>query len=578
MSRKHFEIFCIGIAVVAALIKIYLALDIPYSCMFADDYDYLNKSHFFLDGNWTLQGYPFTRRSTGIAYPLLISPWLFSGDIAGRHLIVFGINFVLASVAIYFSSKTISSISGVRSLLIPLCMASFGIIFQYGFYVMTENLLFPILAVLSWLVVDFDATCRSKTRLTCLVVFGVLAPLCRSPGFAILPAVLFLFWRHRSVLGRRKTIVWATVYTAAVSIPYSLMQGILLQSSRPLSYAKSLSHIILPGDIYPVWGNAITLANLGLNQMAYVFVSCGYWVLPLLLVFSDQLLNRKTIQNRSNWLNLIGFCTISALMFVAFGMVHLVSKFQLNPEHATFIYGRYNDPAVFLCVVAGLAAVFSLERPNRAAICLFRYVVPVALFFVLLRLRGSHWAPINQTGLSLFYPLEGLPVWAIPVTFVLVLVLADLLASKKFRVPVFLGCFVVFNILSIAQGWKLIHRNAHCIDRALRVADWINAELPQNVRIACDYSVAKRKAPFAFKSVYNVYRTLSFCVYPRQVGMPRQTNWSQDDIDLLAEYDYFFGLESDGKPWHGFQEVWRHGDYRLYKIDPESIHPDPLHP
>jgi hypothetical protein len=555
MSSRRYAAYCIAVGVALVAGKLWLATAVPSSALFADDYEYLNRAIYLLHGDVQLTGYPFGRVPYGPLYSLAVSPWMLVSDPSLRLTVVFGINALLSAIVVLCGSLTVFRLTNTASLLVPICLATFAPLFQFSFYAMSENLLFPLLAVLGLLSVDFDATCRRTSRLLLLLLLAVMLPLVRVPGLAVTPALVLLLWMNRHELAGRRIVP----YTIAAAILLSLVSyygfyQIGLESWREARYLHHLRVVTLRAErlLFPL--------RLTGAQAAYLLLSTAYWVVPVLAVVASQVRASPDSLEKRRWRNYLTYAVVTSGTFVAFTLVHLIEKLRFR--HPDFIYGRYDDPAGLLLVIGGLAAVLWLRPLTRLQGIVLRVAAPLALCFALAEIWDDRPSGINESGLALF----GLALP--PLVLLLGAVTATLLNQLSDRRDLYARAAQVFFIgFCLLTNWAGM---THTIARAqkgahsLEAAGWIAANVPVDATIGYDGRVGRWKAPGGVKEMMGVYRAMLFGTYPRRCVL---VNTHAE----LQEVDYLYTLSEDYSRTEKIgdstlTDAWTNGAYVLYRV------------
>jgi hypothetical protein len=516
-----------------------------------------------LRGDLGLTDYPFSKTAYGPLYPLIVSPWMLVTDPGTRVHLVFAINAVLSAVVVMFGSLTVLRLTRTPSLLVPLCLAAFPPLFLFSFYAMSENLLFALLAIGGWLAVDFEETCRRPVRSLLLVLVVIMLPLVRVPGLAVLPAMALLAWQHRH--GALRSLAVRLVAVVATVLPVAVYAGVYLLgmgSQREDVYLGSLEKVVSNRSL---WRFPLELA---LQQIGYVFFTTGAWVLPIVLTVAWQLRARLRDADRQRWVNYLTYVGVAGGGFVIFAIVHLVQK--LSPPQGIFIYGRYNDPATVLLVVAGLAAARCVRPQGVVLHLLLRLAAPIGLCLVLARVTTKFWIPpANQSGLALlaghYWPLA---YYAVAVA--LLVVVQCLSDRPRWYAPAAMAFLLTYSVLTSHSGLKYVEARSRRAQPGIESARWIAQHLPPDARIGYDASMLDAPALRGHKTMRSVYRAMAFRVYPR----PPILVYGDDDLALV---DYFFTRSAGWRTraalvlWRRvYRPLWSNGEYALYRISHEG--------
>jgi len=558
MSRRQYVGYCLAVSLVVVVAKLWVGSYVPASALMADDHEYLNRSIYVVRGDLKLTGYPFSRIAYGPLYSLALSPWILFADPSARMTLVFAINAILSSIAVFFGSLIVFRLADTASLLVPVCLAVFAPLFQFSFYAMSENLLFPLLMLVGWLIVDFEQTCRSLLKSILLLLLASLLPLVRVPGLAVAPALPLLLWINRKRMGRRGSAALALGLTVLVpAAAYVVAYRLGIESNREESYLATLGELVSHGDRW------LFLVKSTISQMGYLFVSTGYWVLPVLVVIALQVRGTFEEPNRQRWINYVTYAAVSSGAFLSFALVHLMQK--LNFGDSGFVYGRYNDPAGLLLLAGGLAAILALKPLTGFQRLLLRVVAPLVLFWDLGGMAGQagqQWLPVNQCGLAIFATGVSLP--AVVLGAVVATFLNQLADQKRWYAPAALTLFVVFGLLSDYEGMTYTTLRARTVAYAFEGSEWIAAHVPNDASIGYDASILQTPVPgMSFRTMEYVYPGMMFRTYPRRTVVV-------DSADKLRTVDYVYSILSstwmakeEGK---GLVRVWNNRAYVLYQV------------
>lgn len=556
MSERAYRTYCVATAVALVALKLWIGRHVPATAMLADDYENLNRSIYVVHGDFRLNAYPFKSIAYGPLYPLVVSPWLLFQDPALRLQTVFAINAALSALAVVFGSLTVLRLTGARSLLVPLCLAAYPPLFQFSFYAVTENLLLPMLAVVGWLAVDFAETRRRPGRLGLLFTLAVLLPLVRVPGLAVAPALVVLAWRHRRALfGRRAGVAIALAIVLPI-VAYVVGYRLLAESNREEAYLGGLAQMAaVPG----FWRLP---AQLVVSQLRYLFLSTGYWVLPLVLVIALQA-RRFAVPARERWIDYLLFASVAGAGFLAFAIAHLTLK-QRVAWDGQFVFGRYDDPAGFVLFVAGLAGVFALEPPTVVQKVILRVVAPAAFCLVLASgVLASRWVPVNDAGLSIL-ALGSVSIGVVLLVTAAAAALSQLVDERRAFASAALAFVLVLGAFSDRQGMRYTMARANIVSHILEGSTWIAAHLPPDARLGYDGRVIATPAPNTgnIRVVGDVYRAMMFATHPRPTVVV-------DSDAALARVDYLYSTLV-APAWGGVEltRVWANTDYALYRVSP----------
>ncbi len=554
---------CLVVTLAVVALKLWIAQDIKASALFADDYEYLNKSPYYLRGDLLMESYPHYNVSAGVVYSLVVSPWLLVDDPGWRIYVVHAINILLSGVTIFLGSRTIARLSGSDHFLPPLCLAAMPTLFLFSFHALTENLVFALLAVVAWLVLDFERTCLRRERLTALLAAVGLLPLVRAPGMAVVPGLILLAWLHRHRLGpRRAWGVLGGVVGAAV-LPYLLYATFapsMESHSRESYYLKALTALVKSPEHMAF---ALRLAG---NQAAYLLIGGGYWILPVLLVVAAQVRRWAPSPLRTQWRNYLTFAGPSAVVFVGFCVAHRLLRYHFDWTQAHRIVGRYNDPAMVLILFGGIAAAFVLGRLRWEALLLYG-LAPMGLCLAVSLIAGtSGWGTVNQSGAAFFTNYRhGLTASLLGTVGAVLLV--QLAPWRRWRIAAWLGGLLVYFLVADIKTIGTtdhpgsVRIRAAQVAQTQRAAEWIHRNVPKSARLGCDAAVSSELAVGPF-DMGRVYTAFWFSTYPRP-------NFMVNTPDDLRQCDYLF-TKADAANLRGLPVAWTDGILTLCEVPADA--------
>lgn len=563
-ARRH-ALYCLIVTLAVITLKLWIARDIKASAMAFDDYEYINKSPYYLRGDTTLKSYPYQNIPSGILYPLIISPWLLFDDPGCRIYVIHVINILLSGITIFFGARTIARLSGSNHFLPPLCLAAMPTIFIFSFHAMTENFAFAMLAILAWLVLDFERTCTKSAYLIGMLLAVLLLLLTRIPGNAVVPALLSLIWMHRHGIGRRRAglIAFCIFLTSAGTfLVHSTMAPTWLGRPQHSHYLDILASFARNPQYW-----LIALRQTG-NQIAYLLISGGYWILPVLLAVAIQIRRWSPSVARNRWRDYLIFTGISSAIFVLICVLHLLLAADMGQEgHQSRIYGRLNDPALVLIVLGGIASAFVIQRPQWWEYILLNILAPIGLCLAVGLILQLKWPPtVQQTGIAFFQRYwHGMTITLLGTTTAITLL--QLAPWRNWRVPIWLGVllmyFLVSNFHAIGTATRpgTVRVAAAKIADTQKAAEWIHNNLPKTARLGCDASVKYDRViePYRMNQVYQI---CWFSTYPRPHILVNT------DADL-SHCDYFFTTATAGNPYN-LPCVWSDGYFMLFRTTGEK--------
>lgn len=557
-SEKRYMWYLIFVSFVLVGAKMFIAYDVPVSALFSDDLNALNRAIYYAEGEVRMKagGYPWKELNAGFLYFWLITPWILFSS-ATRLFFVFFVNAICSAVFVYFGSRTVEKLSTKRSLLIPICLATLASPFQFTYYVMTENLLFALLGLLAYLVVDFRETINSRTKFAALLLVLAALPATRAPGFAAVIAVLWLFVRNSASLGRFRSFGLGLICAVTATIPY-LWHSSFFKGERTGHYLASITQVLHSPERIEF------IIRMLVSQIGYLLIASGAWCVPI--IFIAYLQSRKGYgENNRKMRDFLEFVIVGAGLFIALCIVHLVYKFfdlakakggETNvPEW--FIYGRYDDPALLLIVIGALAGLFMITKMSKGQKFFYHLLLPTATVVAFYFIAEHKYVPINQAGLSIFASnRSGLSFSIIIICILVYLSFMQLRPLGKNVITFLLLALLSFNVLSVTNGMSYTVHRANKASRPLVAAKWLTAYTPKNVVLGFDKTVANQPAPLGIKNINNVYMAMVFETYPRPFVMI-------EGQSKLTECDYLFTLETSILI-QSLDTAWTDGTYGLY--------------
>ncbi|MCB0340248.1 MAG: hypothetical protein KDD53_11620, partial [Bdellovibrionales bacterium] len=368
-------------------------MKIGASGMFSDDYGYLRKSIHYPAGDFFLEGMRFDKQNhySGFLYPFVISPWRFIEGMVPRYAVVAFINSLLGLISVVASIAVFRELDKRISFLTMLLFFLLPPIFLFTFYALTENLLFPMIPMGIWFVL-LGVKRRSIFAELGTFFVSFCAPLVRPPGLAL---TLALFAGKFVYAPTKRDRVLASLYVVVSLFGYFLLARYfsnLLGHSTEVYYADRIaSH-------FEGWRSVVVGATLTLNQLLYIVVSVGVWPLAFLISYWIVRTNNDEKSLDTTWRCFCLIVATSFLGFLAFSVVHLLMKFNLDPAKSDFIYGRYSDPCVFLLLLWS-SVVFSDLSIQKTRLPPVAVAFASVLFFIgLLRTIGWESETINNAG------------------------------------------------------------------------------------------------------------------------------------------------------------------------------------
>jgi len=561
-TQLNYAIYCGVIAVALFGIKLVIARDVPATAMFSDDYSYLNKSIYYIRGDWSMRGYIFQNIFAGIAYPYLISPWmLIDGGPLPRIYFVFALNAMLSAVTVFFGSLAINKANQERSWYAPICLAAFAPLFLMSFVVLTENVVFPLLAITAWLMADSNRLLHSRWRVVLLLCGVGLLPLVRAPGLAVGVGVcgtLLLSIRH---LGWKRPLVLSFIVLLAMLLPYLVVMYFAPTISKADTEKREAKYLRTVGNILTDPDRWLALIKIYFSQLSYITIATAGWGLTVIVAY---LLPSKAGTKQRNATSLSWFCLFSATGFLAFACLHIGKKIKFDPAKADFVFGRYDDPAALLILVSALAVLPLLRFANLNSIAriLLRVVTPIALLCSVAHVLQPRWATFNQTGLAAFcrHPaFETLPLLAGVVGFTLLLQVPTRSRWLSRGLAVLL---IAWSAFGIRQAFvEYIFPRSQRIAISQEAATWLHENTDDSVRVGFDRRMFKQESPtWGFMGLH--YQALVFGIYPREFGFART------DEDL-QQYDYLFSATTR-TPTPALPVAWKNQHYVLYRVVPDA--------
>lgn len=572
-SATIYLCYCGVIAVALFGLKLFLAADVPASGMFSDDYSYLNKSIYYVRGDWSMHGYIFQNIFAGIIYPYLISPWmLIDGGPLPRIYSVFAINALLSALAVYFGSLAVYRANGVRNWWVPICLAAFAPLFLMSFVVLTENLVFPLLAITAWLTVDTDRLMKSRWRIALLLVVIGLLPLVRAPALAAgvgACCLLLLSIRHH---GWKRTLFLIALVLVATIGPYLVVMYFAPVISKANTEKREAKYLRTVGDILTNPEKWWALIKLTFSQLSYITIATAGWGIAIVLAYWAPRKGGTPRSSNRGLRSLTHFCVATAAGFLAFACLHIGKKIKFDPAAADFVFGRYDDPAAILILIAALAVLPLLRREQLGWVGLFviRVATPIAILCAVAHAMQPSWATFNQTGLAGFCRQTSIDTLSILIGVVGFTLLLQIQMVSRWFAPILMVIFIGWSAFSIRSAFvEYVFPRSERIAVSQEAATWLCNNTPSDVRVGFDRRMFKSESPtWGFMGLH--YQAMVFGIYPRGFGFAR------DDVNL-QEYDYLFTARTR-TPTPDLPVAWKNKHYVVYEVVPNARVYSPLIP
>lgn len=544
INEKNGQYYCLVIALIATIFQYILLLDIPLSPLWAEDYNYLNRAIYYIQGDFALEGYPFGKKQSGLLYYLLITPWVYF-DLGSRFLFLYGVNALLYGVSVYFTSMTIARLTKSYHILVPIFVGTLPFLFQFPAYIMTENLLFALLSILMYLFADSKFLDDfSKKKLIGIFILVLCLTQTRIPGLAVVPGLLYLVLSYVSLTKKHIYYLCSLVFFGVCIV---FLSSFLFdyKLSREMFYVEKLFYFFSTSTEW------ISVLDLVVSQIEYIFLSSYFWVVIFSLFFY--------IKVEDNYLKkYYNFSLIIGGFFLMFTLAHLIPKQLVYDQGSWFIYGRYNDPVLLIVSILGVVGLFYIKSFNVYEKFIFHFLVPIFFIYALNHVFIQNiWKPVNQCGLTLLALDENSTIYS-NIWMASVLLLCCLSLNYKQRQLIFLLCIITFNVFTNIEGYKYTKARAEAYAPLIEAADWFSQNTSSKTTICYDYTVKNLAVPGLSKKVGNTYRAMAFFNYPRKFQV------ADSDRDL-KRCSFLFSVKdkgySTGKPL-----LWGYKDYGIFPL------------
>lgn len=550
-SSRSYHVWIVTIAVLAGAIGLALAVTSKASGLYSDDYDYLNKSVYYIRGDFGAHDYLFTNRAAGILYPIGIAVWMLATEPSTKFFLVWAVNCACFALTVYFGSRALWSSTNTRSLWFPLLLAAFPPAFGFVFYASTESMFFAVVALATWLMADLDKSHRSWPWMISLILTCVAAPLIRPPGLVLAIAAILVLLYHGHRLGWRRVIP-LTIAIAVLTV--TVYQIVNAQLPLHHGHRRELKYIDRLGQIFTYMPAFISAVRLFINQYWYVLIATAYFPAAVWL-FSFP---RDRSPQPGN--TLYHFSLLAGLGLMGLALLHVFLKIPPDPSRATLIYGRYVAPGALAALLGGVCQMFRYDSaPNER--WLLRFAGPVLLCFALARvLRGSDWWTPNQLG---FHFMTAHP----SLLFFLVVAAIIAVVSQQTRVRFIQVGLIIVLIASTASCYfavKLAQSRGRRVAYGLEASTWIQAHVPFDECIGLDMRARNWHAPVATKSMNSVYRASTFAVWPHEVAFT-------DRVHGTSKCSYILSMKQLGR-YRDWDIDWQNDHYIVYHVDHDRPH------
>ncbi|MCC6933913.1 MAG: hypothetical protein IT292_11800 [Deltaproteobacteria bacterium] len=550
-SETNYLLYCFSLVILGVLARFFFAQFIPISALGSDDFGNLRKSIYYPQGDFFMGGLKLDDQGQygGLLYPFSIVPWQWFSSVYAKMQALFLLNSLFAGATAFLSCLILARITTARSFLAPLIIVSCGPVFLVTYAALAENLLYTFIAFAGYTLIEFSNNPRSRKWLFLVLLSALLAPMVRQPGYAVsLGLAVALLACEFAPL--RKRICLSGLVLIVGTVPSMLVAkqiGAIIGKQRESVYMNQVSLYFDSLSDIP------TLFSLGYNQLLYlIFAGALFPMLAVLFVFRGEIKQIFSGKSIYHW-----YALIVGGLFIAFCLLHLIIKFDLDPNVRSFIYGRYDDPALIVLLPLGLAYLLNVKAlPWLSRFC-FAILLMLIAYFVVARafLDADGGTTLNISGY--FFPLSYPQLFWVPIVSMGVVFIVFML-PQKIAVASCLALALVINLLTIGSGVPALAKKARSYYRLAAGADWIIDNIDSRQCIAYNSRWADYIPRNKRKQAGKIIRMMEVFTYPRPAL--RSADKSQWEICSLLFAP--LSAEQMPSPW---QKVWQNGDYLLWQ-------------
>lgn len=564
VRRVHLLWALVVLCLALVAIKTVLAEQVLASALFADDYLYLQIGGLLASGEVEAAKQE-VRAGAGLVYPLVISGWTGVDDLGDRFRYVFLVNTLLHAAFLFLVADALSKLTRGDPLVlaVAVCLATLPSVFVLGYYVLAENLLFPLLALVVWLLVDGEKAFRGW-RFATLAGVVALGPLVRPPGLAISLGVLAALVPYVGRLGRLAAVGRAATVTLAALVPY-LTLAAWLGGGREGRYLHRIELTLF--DL----GKWYTPFTLSAGQIPYLLFAAGLWAIPLLVFLFDRaVLRRRSEEGWRAVRSMTWFVMVASGGFTGFAVIHLLSRQATRADGAFYFIGRYLDPAAVLLAIGGGAGILLVRRVGWVGASIGAGAATAALFGIYVLFSDQVFRPSIQTGLSIFSNSD------LPVGIILLGVLLTGLPWLWFRgrgrrrvaALLLLAGWLGYNMMSLGPSMAYTVGRATKVRQSLEAAAWLSQNGSPGSLVCLDQGLRDHPVPGGVKTMGHLFLAMEFAAFPLRVEPVEQ--------GVIEGCQFYFSLareatEDGARPGTSraalLRRVWSRGAYEVYRVD-----------
>ena len=546
---RHYVFYCLLVTVSALVIRFYWGREIYLSGMGSDDFGNIRKSIYYPRGDFLIDGLAGDKQNHygGLLYPLIIMLWQLFATTIAKTQAIFVVNSVLAAGTTFLSCLIMMRLTQVRSFFAPWVIASCVPLFVLTYAALVENLLFVFVILTGWILIKLSTNPSDKKWLVLLLLATAAAPLVRQPGLSVgAAAIVAVVFSDFAALKKRLALAALILVSMLPSVLVGRWIGALLGKQRESIYVEQVGQFLDSFSDIPV------LISLGYNQMLYIVFAAGLLpALALLFLINGRL---KDYFHRDHIYTCYALAT--TVIFVTFCLVHLIIKFDLDPQQARFVFGRYDDPAVIVLLPLGIALLLNRRESSFWLRLGFAIIMGVITYFSVQRAFVSDGLTLNVSGY--FFPHR---TWWVatygPLIGAVFVVICFVWSHRWLWETVFL-CLLLLNGLAINNGINFFEGKTSSSYRLVeKLNNWIKSSTTADECVVFYTPPAKTKSKQKFD--VRTFRMVVFAAYPKVI--------LKEEISTEAEKlcPVFLAPETTENIPASWQEIVRSSGYVMWR-------------
>ena len=535
---------------IIVIIKIALAYFIPAPSAFSDNYGFAKDArNFFYHGSFMIHNIVSTRPPL---YSAILSISYIFKDMNFVYFFMKVINALVSSLII-FPAWLLSRefFNKKKTTLLTIMIAVLPAHFSFTFFLMTENLFYPLFLFSIYFIYKSFVEESYKWDILAGIFIG-LAYLTKIHALILPLAVIFVFlfklfkkdWKE---IGKK--IIMAFFFLITIS-PLLIKNGLIFGWNKYLLFGAYGEH--LERTIDAVSGNTFSFFLLFffwfIFYLGYLMMASGF------IFFVANFLAFKNYNNEKAFIfSILSFLSVILLVFLADRHSKVgISEYQTifsNLIGNARIIGRYVEVVIPLILINGLLGFKYLQKKSKI------YIIPLIILVFSSQLVFFQLFPINNMSLawlgvlkfifdSLLYKkiiFESVFSHLSSIIFLVLLValfLFTIYLQRKVQIKKLLYIFIIFFSLVSLLNFMIIYYNSYTYwytSESMQLGMWFNKYDPQISTVLFD----KRDGCKIYKKdqtcIYNPFKTNSSATV---IGF-----WMNDDIkigsvDNLENIDY----------------------------------------